>query len=191
MRPVAAGARPDGGRELDAARTLRDRRVSDHPMSPPLLAELERRVGQEVHLSDWLTITQQRINAFADATSDHQWIHVDPARAAAESPWGTTIAHGYLTLSLVAALAMDIGAVPENTQAAFNYGLDKVRFLTPVKVGAKVRMRSTLVSMEDKGPGQYLMKCSNTIEIEGDERPALIAETLVMLYERRKKREPA
>jgi acyl dehydratase len=144
-------------------------------------------VGLELGISGWITVDQDKIDRFADCTGDHQWIHVDVERAKKESPFRTPIAHGYLTLSLVAALGLDIGAVPENTQAAFNYGLDKVRFLTPVKVGARIRMRSTLVSMEDKGPGQYLMKTSNTIEIEGDERPALIAETLVMLYRRRRK----
>ena len=144
-------------------------------------------VGQELGVSGWVLVDQEKINQFADCTGDHQWIHVDVERARRESPFRTPIAHGYLTLSLVAALALDIGAVPENTQAAFNYGLDKVRFLAPVRVGSRVRMRATLLSMEDKGPGQYLMKASNTIEIEGEEKPALIAETLAMLYERRRK----
>ena len=148
---------------------------------------LKGRVGQELGVSGWVTVDQAKIDQFADCTGDRQWIHTDPERAKRESPFRTTIAHGYLTLSMVAALALDIGSVPENTQAAFNYGLDKVRFLTPVKVGARVRMRSVLISLEDKGPGQYLLKASNTIEIEGEEKPALIAETLAMLYERRKK----
>ena len=151
------------------------------------LATIRDFVGKELGVSDWITVDQQRINAFADCTGDHQWIHVDAERARRESPFRTTIAHGYLTLSLVASMAQDLGLVPENTQAAFNYGLDKVRFVAPVKAGARIRLRTTLMSVEDRGPGQYLMKSNNTVEIEGDERPALIAETLVMLYERRRK----
>lgn len=146
--------------------------------------------GKELGVSPWVQVDQDKINEFAHCTGDDQWIHVDPERAKRESPFRTTIAHGYLTLSMVAGLAMQIeGVVPEGTQAAFNYGLDKVRFLAPVKVGARVRLRTTLMSVEDKGPGQYLMKASNTIEIEGEDKPALIAETLAMLYQRRKRAE--
>jgi acyl dehydratase len=148
---------------------------------------LKSSVGQEIGLSDWLLVDQEKIDQFAHCTGDHQWIHVDAERARRESPFRTTIAHGYLSLSLVASLAIDLGAIPENTQAAFNYGLDKVRFLAAVKSGSRVRLRTTLVSVEDKGPGQYLVKNENTLEIEGEEKPALIAETLAMLYERRKK----
>lgn len=148
---------------------------------------LKGMVGQEVGVSDWVTIDQDRINQFAECTEDRQWIHVDPERAKRESPFRTAIAHGYLTLSLIAGLALKVGGLPTNLQAAFNYGLDKVRFISPVRVGARVRLRSTLVSLEDKGPGQYLMKSSNTIEIEGEEKPALIAETLAMLFEQRAK----
>ena len=137
-------------------------------------------VGQELGVSDWAMIDQDRINEFARCTGDDQWIHVDPERARRESPLRTTIAHGYLTLSMVAALAVEVG-LPENTQAAFNYGLDKVRFISPVKAGSRVRLRSVLMGMEDKGPGQYLVKALNTLEIEGEEKPALIAETLAML----------
>jgi acyl dehydratase len=137
--------------------------------------------GQELGVSSWVTVDQKMIDAFAETTGDHQWIHVDVERAKRESPFKAPIAHGYLTLSLVAAMSYEIGAMPEGTAAGFNYGLDKVRFLTPVKAGAKVRMRSTLVSFEEKAPGQFLMKCANTVEIEGEEKPALIAETLAML----------
>jgi acyl dehydratase len=143
--------------------------------------------GQELGVSDWTTVDQNRINQFAECTGDHQWIHVDPERAKRQSPFRTTIAHGYLTLSIIGALALGMGIVPENTQAAFNYGFDEVRFLAPVKVGARIRLRVTLISMEDRGPGQYLMKAANTVEIEGESKPALTAETLVMLYERRKR----
>jgi len=138
-------------------------------------------VGKELGVSSWVTVDQKMINEFAETTGDKQWIHVDVERAKKYSPFGAPIAHGYLTLSLVAAMSYDIGAVPDGVAAAFNYGLDKVRFLTPVKAGQKVRMRTTLVSFDPKGPGQFLMKCSNTVEIEGEDKPALIAETLAML----------
>jgi acyl dehydratase len=156
-------------------------------MTALTFATLENFVGKELGVSEWVAVDQQMIDKFADCTGDRQWIHVDIERARRESPFRTPIAHGYLTLSLVATLAQDLGIMPENTQAAFNYGLDKVRFVAPVKAGARVRLRTTLMSVEEKGPGQYLMKAGNTVEIDGDERPALVAETLVMLYERRRK----
>ncbi len=140
-------------------------------------------LGEELGTSAWVTVDQAMINQFAETTGDHQWIHVDVERAKRESPFKAPIAHGYLTLSLVASLGQDIGLMPDGVAAAFNYGLDKVRFLTPVKAGAKVRMKSTLASFEPKGPGQYLMKCANTIEIEGEDKPALVAETLAMLVQ--------
>lgn len=149
--------------------------------------DLRAKIGQELGVSDWVLVDQSRIDAFADCTGDRQWIHVDPERARRRSPFRTTVAHGFLTLSLVGALVQEIGVVPENTLAAFNYGLDRVRFIAPVKAGSRVRLRTTLMSMEDKGPGQYLVKAENTIEIEGEDKPALVAETLVMLYERRGK----
>ncbi|WP_457937376.1 MaoC family dehydratase [Mesorhizobium sp. 10J20-29] len=159
-------------------------------MTPGLTFEgMRQMVGQEVGVSGWLTVDQGMIDQFAECTGDRQWIHVDVERTKRQSPFRAPIAHGYLTLSLITAFAMEIGLLPENTQAAFNYGLDRVRFVAPVRVGSRVRMRSALVSMEDKGPGQYLVKTNNTIEIEGDERPALTAEALVMFYERRKKRQ--
>ncbi|MDI6026215.1 MaoC family dehydratase [Corticibacterium sp. UT-5YL-CI-8] len=147
--------------------------------------DLRASVGQELGVSEWVLIDQERIDAFANCTGDHQWIHVDVARARKRSPFRTTIAHGFLTLSLIGALIQELRIVPETTQAAVNYGLDKVRFLHPVKAGSRVRLRCRLMSMEDKGPRQYLLKAENTIEIDGEEKPALIAETLVMLYERR------
>ncbi|WP_318761414.1 MaoC family dehydratase [Aminobacter niigataensis] len=149
--------------------------------------ELREKIGQELGVSDWMIVDQGRIDGFAESTGDRQWIHVDPERARRQSPFRTTIAHGFLTLSMIGAFIQDMGVIPVNTQAAFNYGLDRVRFVTPVKVGSRVRMRSVLISMEDKGPGQYLLKGENTIEIEGEAKPALVAETLIMLYERRKK----
>jgi acyl dehydratase len=154
----------------------------------PSYDELKRMVGQEVGVSPWVVVDQAMIQQFADCTGDRQWIHLDAERAKRESPFHKTIAHGYLTLSLVGALIQQIGAFPENTRAAFNYGLDKVRFLAPVITGARVRLRTKLLSIEDKGPGAYLMKAQNTIEIEGGKKPALIAETLALLYERRRRR---
>ncbi|MFN3546700.1 MAG: MaoC family dehydratase [Mesorhizobium sp.] len=145
------------------------------------LEQLAGKVGQELGVSSWITIDQAMIDRFADTTRDHQWIHVDVERARRESPFGTTIAHGHLTLSLVPVMSYEIGAVPKEVGATLNYGLDKVRFLAPVKAGSRVRMRTILVSLEEKSPGQHLMKCSSTIEIEGEARPALIAETLALL----------
>jgi acyl dehydratase len=155
--------------------------------TPLTFVSIKGMIGQEVGVSDWVVVDQERIDQFAECTGDHQWIHTDAERAKRESPFRVPIAHGYLTLSLVASLGQTIGVIPENTQAAFNHGLDMVRFIAPVRAGARVRLRLTLMSVEDVGPGQYLMKASNTIEIEGEDRPALIAETLVMMYERRKK----
>ena len=124
-------------------------------MSTQLLSQLQERVGQEVHLSDWLTITQQRIDAFADATSDHQWIHVDPARAAAESPWGSTIAHGYLTLSLYPMMRGLVASQPiyPGVRQVINYGLEKLRFPNAVKVGSRIRARCVLRSVEEVAGG--------------------------------------
>jgi acyl dehydratase len=155
--------------------------------TPLTFEQLRMMSGQEIGVSDWTTVDQLRIDQFAECTGDHQWIHVDPERAKRQSPFRTTIAHGYLTLSITGALALEMDIAPENTQAAFNYGFDKVRFLAPVKAGARIRLRITLLSMEDRGPGQYLMKAANIVEIEGEHTPALTAETLVMMYERRKR----
>jgi acyl dehydratase len=145
-------------------------------------------VGREIGLSDWVIIDQPRIDQFAACTGDRQWIHIDPERARKESPFRSTIAHGCLTLSIVAALAQEIGAIPQNTMAAFNQGFEQVRFVAPVVAGSRIRLRCLLVGVEQVGPGQYLMRAENTIEIEGGTRPALVAESLVMCYERREKR---
>jgi acyl dehydratase len=138
-------------------------------------------VGQELGVSDWLLIDQERINQFADCTGDHQWIHVDVERAKRESPFGSTIVHGYLTLSLLAAMQMELGIIPASVSQALNYGLDRVRFLAPVKVGARIRNRVVLVALEPQGKGRLLLKTQNTVEIEGETKPALIAETLALL----------
>jgi len=145
------------------------------------IANLGEFIGRELGVSNWVVVDQARINAFAECTGDKQWIHVNVERAKRESPFGGTIAHGYLTLSLLASLAMEIGIIPEDASAGLNYGLDKVRFMTPVKAGARVRNRVTLVSVEKKGGGRIIVKTTNELQIEGEEKPALIAETLAML----------
>ncbi|MDG0998812.1 MAG: MaoC family dehydratase [Gammaproteobacteria bacterium] len=139
--------------------------------------QLESFVGQEISISEWIHVEQNRIDLFADATGDHQYIHVDP-KLAAETPFGTTIAHGFLSLSLLA--SMNGGLKLENTVMGINYGLDKVRFLSPVKVGAKIRGRFTLISAEEKKPQHFLLKHNIVVEIEGEEKPALIADWLGM-----------
>ncbi|MBS0406952.1 MAG: MaoC family dehydratase [Proteobacteria bacterium] len=138
-------------------------------------------VGKELGVSNWVQVEQPRIDQFAECTGDHQWIHVDPRRASAESPYGGTIAHGFLTLSMVATMAMEVGIMPPDARAGLNYGMDKLRFMAPVKAGARVRCRIELVSAEDKGGGNTLIKTRNTLEIEGQNKPALVAEMLTML----------
>jgi acyl dehydratase len=145
------------------------------------MAGLGERVGHELGLSDWAAIDQPRIDAFASCTGDHQWIHVDVERAKRESPFRGPIAHGYLALAMVAPLAMQVGIIPSDAAAGLNYGVDKVRFLAPVPAGARVRLRVVLVGIEPREGGQVLMKTLNTMEIEGSEKPALIAETLALL----------
>ncbi len=139
-------------------------------------------VGQELGVSSWQMIDQHRIDAFADCTGDHQWIHVDVERAKREGPFGGTIAHGYLTLSMLAPLQQEIGVIPEDAGQAINYGLDKLRFVTPVKAGSRIRMRATLLSVEDRGKGRLLLRTGNTFEIEGEEKPALTAESLALVW---------
>src|SRR6266487_5412876 len=121
-------------------------------------------VGQELGVSDWLTVDQERINEFADCTGDHQWIHVHIARAQRESPLGSTIAHGYLTLALLAAMQMELGIIPEGVSQALNYGLDRVRFIAPVKAGARIRDRVVLLAAEPQDKGHLLLTLQNTIE---------------------------
>ncbi len=150
-------------------------------MSSLTLSSLRERVGQELGVSDWVTIDQARINTFASCTGDHQWIHVDIERAKRESPYRGPVAHGYLTLALVAPLSMQVGVIPNDAAAGLNYGIDKVRFLAPVSAGARVRLRVVLAGVEPREGGQLVMKTQNTLEIEGSEKPALIAETLALL----------
>ena len=142
-------------------------------------------VGRELGVSDWLTVGQDRIDQFAVCTGDRQWIHVDVERSKRESPFGGPIAHGYLSLSLLAAMIMEIGVIPPDAGTALNYGMDKVRFITPVKVGARVRMRASLVSVEPQSGGRLLLKLHSVLEIEREAKPALVAEVLCMLIGRR------
>jgi acyl dehydratase len=139
-------------------------------------------VGQELGVTDWVVIDQDRIDRFADCTEDHQWIHVDAERAK-QSPYGTTVAHGFLCLSLLAPAQTSI-VVASDAGQVLNYGLDRVRFMAPVKVDSRIRTRVQLLSAEDKGPGRVLIKTKNTVEIEGEEKPALVAEMLVLMVAR-------
>jgi len=145
------------------------------------LAGLGEKIGQELGVSDWVAIDQARIDAFASCTGDHQWIHVDVERAKRESPFGGPVAHGYLTLSMVASLAMQVGVIPKDAAAGLNYGIEKVRFLAPVPAGRRVRLRVVLAGIEPRDGGQVIMKTQNTLEVEGAQKPALVAETLALL----------
>ncbi len=144
------------------------------------LEEFKNLAGTELGVSEWLRIDQNRINRFADATDDHQFIHVDPEQAA-KTPFGSTIAHGYLTLSLVPYLNAQCMVAPQGTVMGINYGSDKIRFLQPVITGSRVRSNTKVLSVREKAPGQWLLKASVTVEIEGSEKPALIAELLSLL----------
>ena len=143
--------------------------------------EIRAKVGQEVGVSGWLTVDQPRIDAFADATEDHQFIHVDPAAAAAAG-LGGTIAHGFLSLSLLSRMAAEAMLLPDGLKMALNYGFDRIRFLAPVKSGKRVRGRFTLDSAEEKAPGQILLRHTVTVEIEGEDKPALTAVWLGLMF---------
>jgi acyl dehydratase len=145
-----------------------------------ILARLRPLIGTEIGTSEWFTIDQDRIQAFADATEDHQWIHVDPERAAA-GPFGTTIAHGFLTLSLTVGLTADLELDMGDPKMAINYGLDRVRFTAPVPSGSRIRARVELADVHEAGGGVQVKRLV-TIEREGEERPAMVAETLGRYY---------
>jgi acyl dehydratase len=142
--------------------------------------------GRELGISNWVVVDQARIDQFAGCTGDRQWIHVDVERATREGPFGGPVAHGYLSLSLVAAMLIEIGIIPSDAASGLNYGLDKVRFLTPVKAGARVRARVGLMSAQPQDGGRLLLKLDCKLEIEGEARPAVIAEVLCMLIAHRK-----
>ena len=149
------------------------------PLAP--LDEIRSKVGHEVGLSDWIEVGQDRIDDFADATEDRQYIHTDP-ELAAQTPFGTTIAHGFLSLSLLSRMAVDAMQLPDGIRMAVNYGLDRVRFLAPVKAGKRIRGRFVLDSIEERAPGQILMRHTVTVEIEGEEKPALTAQWLGLIF---------
>jgi acyl dehydratase len=142
-------------------------------------------VGRELGVSDWVAVGQDRIDLFAACTGDRQWIHVDVERARRESPFRGPVAHGYLTLSLVAAMVMELGVIPPDAATGLNYGLDKVRFIAPVKAGARVRLRAKLAAAEPQNNGRLLLKLESTLEIEDEAKPALIADLLCMLIGKR------
>ncbi len=141
--------------------------------------DIEKLVGHEVGVSDWLTIDQERVNGFADTTNDHNPLHVD-VEGAKDGPFGGTIAHGFLSLSLLSHFSYELELIPKGIAYGLNYGLDKVRFISPVRVGVRVRNRMELIGVEDKGGGRKVLKTRNTIEIEGADRPAMVAEWLGM-----------
>jgi acyl dehydratase len=150
------------------------------PVPIATLDEIRSRVGAEVGVSSWIEIDQGRIDTFADATEDHQFIHVDP-EAAAAAGLGGTIAHGFLSLALLSRMAAEATLVPDGLKMALNYGFDRIRFLAPVRSGKRVRGRFTLDSIEEKAPGQWLMRHSVTVEIEGESKPALSAQWLGLM----------
>ncbi|WP_339081323.1 MaoC family dehydratase [Pseudomonas sp. TMP9] len=144
-------------------------------------AELSSYIGKELGHSEWLTIDQDRINQFAECTGDHQFIHVDPEKAKL-TPFGGTISHGFLSLSLVPKLMEGIMIMPTGLKMAVNYGLDSVRFIQPVKVNSKVRLTASLLEVTEKKPGQWLLKAKVVLEIEGQDKPAYIAEPLTLCF---------
>ena len=145
------------------------------------LEKIKERIGQELGVTDWLEIDQDRINKFADCTLDHQWIHVD-TEAAVKGPFGKTIAHGYLTVSLLSHFSKDHILLPEGAMMAINYGMNKLRLINPVPVDSKIRDRISLTDIEDKSQGRILMTTTHTVEIEGQVKPACVAEVLTMFF---------
>lgn len=146
--------------------------------------ELRAYTGQTLRVSEWVHITQEWIDRFADATHDHQFIHVDP-KAAAASRFESTIAHGFLTLSLISHLGPEDWPVLENQDMVINYGLDKLRFLKPVAVDSRIRLRTKILSVTEKRPLEYLVKTRRTMEIEGSDKPAFVAVQLVLIAQKR------
>ena len=145
------------------------------------LDEIGSKVGQEIGASDWILVDQSRIDLFAEVTEDHQFIHVDP-EAAARTPFGGTIAHGFLSLSLLSRMAADVFLIPEGVKMAVNYGFERVRFLAPVRSGKRVRGRFVLASAEEKRPGQWQFVHNVTVEIEDEPKPALTAEWIGLIF---------
>ena len=142
------------------------------------IEELQSRIGQSLGESQWRTVDQTRIDGFADLTEDPQWIHTDPQRAAKESPFGATIAHGFLSLSLLSAMAMDVLPTIRGQVMGINYGFDKVRFMNPVREGSKIRGKFTLMEVKQRSDNEWQLRHGVEVEIEGQDKPALIAEWL-------------
>jgi acyl dehydratase len=149
-------------------------------MPTATLDAIRQRVGEEVGISGWIIVDQTRIDAFAEATEDRQFIHVDPVAAAA-TPFGGTVAHGFLTLALLSRMSAEATLLPESLKMAVNYGFDRVRFIAPVRSGKRVRGRFVLDSVEEKGPGQVLLRHHVTVEIEDEDKPALTAQWLGLM----------
>jgi acyl dehydratase len=145
------------------------------------LADIQAKIGHSVGFSDWIQVTQDRIDAFAETTEDRQFIHVDPALAS-RTPFGGTIAHGFLSLSLLSRMAADVMLVPDTTKMAINYGLERVRFLAPVRAGSFIRGQFTLKAVVDRAPGQLMLRHEVRVEIGGESKPALTAEWLSLIF---------
>lgn len=145
------------------------------------VSELKSYIGKDLGHSEWLQIDQERVNQFAECTGDHQFIHIDEEKAK-QTPFGGTIAHGFLSLSLLPVLSAGIALRPEGLKMAVNYGLDSLRFIQPVRVGSRVRLHSEVLDVTEKKPGQWLVKARSTLEIEGVEKPAFIAEGLSLYF---------
>ncbi|MDP9412652.1 MAG: MaoC family dehydratase [Pseudomonadota bacterium] len=150
-------------------------------MPTATIEDIKGRVGQEIGVSDWLLVDQAAIDAFAEVTQDHQFIHVDP-EAAARTPFGGTVAHGFLTLSLLSRMAAVVTLRPEGLRMAVNYGFERVRFIAPVRGGKRVRGRFVLAKAEEKRPGQWQFMHQVTVEIEGEDKPALAADWIGMMF---------
>lgn len=148
-------------------------------MAATKTSDLAAMVGTEIGVSDWTEITQDQINTFADVTDDHQFIHVDPEKAA-QTPFGGTIAHGFLTLSMLSSMAGGTALVLDGIVMGINYGFEKVRFLTPVRAGKKIRGRFTLAEAVERNPGQWMLKYDVSVEVEGEAKPALMAQWLTL-----------
>ncbi|MEO1611807.1 MAG: MaoC family dehydratase [Pseudomonadota bacterium] len=144
--------------------------------------ELEALVGQEMGVSRWFEVTQDRIDKFADVTEDWQYIHLDPERAAAETPFGGAIAHGFLTVSLLSAMVYEAGPGVKGIKSSVNYGFDKLRFISPVKAGARIRGRFTLTKFDTSKPGEVTYHQNVVVEIEGEEKPALVCDWIGRVY---------
>lgn len=146
-----------------------------------LMSDMPGLIGQELGVSDWLEVTQDLVSGFGASTLDLDWMHIDPERAARESPFGGTIAFGFWTLSMLTHFSHNLGMWPHDTAFGLNYGLDRVRWINPVKIGARIRMRCTLHGFEPRDDGGYLIRTNNVVELE-DERPALVAEWLGVFH---------